>query len=61
MPVEPDGMVRYWRGKPLEKLSREELIEAVKCLGRWFSLETTREMARIKALGHVEALRRGLR
>lgn len=27
-------MVSYWRGRRLEELTREELIEAVKILGR---------------------------
>lgn len=53
--------VCYWRGKPLEELTREELIEAVKILGRFFQSETSPEMARAKALGCVEMMRRGER
>lgn len=47
-----------WRGKRVDDMAREELIDAVKWLARAWGREMAPEMARIKALGHIEALRR---
>lgn len=54
-------MKMYWRGKDIEEMSRDELIAAVRDLGKQFQFYTSPERSRAFALGSVEMLKRGER
>ena len=46
-----------WRGKPLDDLSREELIEALQWFAEQHRIVTSDEAIRERALGRVAAMR----
>jgi hypothetical protein len=46
-------MLHTWKGKPLEEMSREELIEALSRVGRELQDLHTSEAIEIRALGRV--------
>jgi len=48
-----------FRGKLLEEMTREELIEAVEFLGAAYHTLISGSNPRALALGHIEMMRRG--
>ena len=55
------GSTYFWMGRPLESLSKDELIEVVKQLGSQVQAFYTPSAIRARSLGKVEMLRRGER
>ncbi|MDB5612109.1 MAG: hypothetical protein JWP25_9009 [Bradyrhizobium sp.] len=54
-------MISYWNGKPVDNLSRDELIEVIKYLSA--EVQNMRQPSEIRALclGKVEMMKRGER
>lgn len=48
-----------FKGKRLEEMSRDELVDAVRCLGRMLDEHMTPQAREARALGEVERMRRG--
>lgn len=51
--------IECWEGTPITELSREELIEVIKWLGKEHRCQYSFPAMRARALGHVEMLKRG--
>ena len=50
-------MIQTWYGKPVKKLSRDELLEVVDCMGEELARHRTPEAIEAHAIGSVTMMR----